>query len=68
MSIKFVRWADRDGKTVRWGNLIGCYRGQEFEETFSTEAEAVERERQANACEAISDKREPTPIKRAILH
>ncbi len=62
------RWAGRDGMTVSWGNMIGPYRGQEFTETFATEDEAVERERQANAGEAIGADRLPIAIKREQVH
>ena len=34
------------------GKVVGGYTGQAFTETFRTEAEAIERERQAKACEA----------------
>lgn len=66
-TIKLTRWAKRKGTTVLWGNMVGCYSGQQFEETFATEAEAVERERQALACEAIGDKREPIAVQRKII-
>lgn len=62
------RWADRKGCVVRWGNLVGPYRGQEFEEEFRTEEEAMQRERQALACEPIPDDKEPIPIRRVNLH
>ena len=61
---KLRRWAERDGKTVKWGNIVGPYRGQEFEEEFGTEEEAIERQRQAVACEAIGDGREPVAVRR----
>ena len=61
------RWADRKGRTVKWGNIVGPYIGQEFEEKFSTTAEAKERERQVNALEPIGDTREPVPISRKRL-
>ena len=65
---KLTRWAERKGKIVRWGNIIGMWRGQEFEETFATEEEAIERERQALACEGIGDERLPIPVERKELH
>lgn len=61
---KLTRWAERKGLTVRWGNVIGGYCGQSFEETFATEKEARERERQALACEPIGDERPPIAQKR----
>jgi hypothetical protein len=42
--------------------------GQSFRETFATEAEAVERERQAKACEAIGADLEPKATARQELH
>ncbi len=65
---QFNRWAERKGRTVKWGNLVGPYRGQEFRETFKTEAQAKERERQAIAKEAISKDRKPIPLRRKQLH
>jgi len=67
MEFKLARWAERKGKIVKWGNMVGPYRGQEFEETFKTNKQAIERERQAKACEAIGDKRVPIPLKRVDL-
>ena len=67
MTFKLRRWAGRKGKTVEWGNVIGPYVGQSFRETFSTEAEAIERKRQAEACEAIGRDREPIAIERVPL-
>ena len=68
INMELKRWADRKGTTVEWGNLVGCYRGQEFRETFATEEDAIERERQAIACEDIGDSRKPIAIKREKLH
>lgn len=62
------RWANRKGTTVEWGNVIGGYNGQSFRETFATEDEAIERERQAIACESIPNDREPIATERADLH
>lgn len=67
MTYKLSRWAKREGKTVSWGNVIGPYLGQAFEETFATEDEAKERQRQAEACESIGDDRPPVPLKRTDL-
>lgn len=64
---KLARWADRKGKIVKWGNMVGPYCGQEFEEEFATESQAKERERQVLACEAIGDDREPVAIKRKVI-
>lgn len=58
------RWAERKGCLVRWGNIVGPFCGQEFTETFATEAEAQERERQALALEAIPDDRAPVALTR----
>jgi len=58
-----ARWAERKGKTVEWGNIIMGMCGQQFRETFKTEKQAEERERQAKAGESIGD-RKPIPIKR----
>ncbi len=60
---QLVRWADRTGTTVRRGNLVGPYRGQEFEETFATEEAAIERERQALAKEPIGPDRPPVAVR-----
>jgi hypothetical protein len=65
--LKLKRWAERKGCTVEWGNMVGSYLGQSFRETFQTEAEAVERERQALACEDIGDDRVPVPLRRDCL-
>ena len=65
---ELTRWADRTGKTVKWGNNVMGFRGQEFSETFATEEEAIERERQAKAGEAIGDNRKPIALKRIQLH
>ncbi len=62
--ITLQRYADRNGCVVHWGNMVGPYMGQEFEETFATEAEAKERERQALALEAITVDRAPVAITR----
>ena len=62
------RWAKRDGCTVEWGNVVGGHRGQEFRETFAVKREAIEREKQANAGEAIREDRKPIAIKREQLH
>ncbi len=67
-TIKLNRWAERKGNIVRWGNVIGSYCGQEFEEEFNSEEEAIERERQAKACEAIGAEREPVAIRRTQLN
>lgn len=61
------RWAERKGTILRWGNVIGTYAGQEFEETFRTVAQAKERERQALAGEAIGPVREPVALRRRDL-
>lgn len=66
--LELVRWADRKGCVVQWGNIVGAYRGQEFEEEFATEIDAEERERQAKAGEAISADREPVAVCRRRLH
>jgi hypothetical protein len=68
VEFKLRRWALRRGLVVEWGNVVGPYRGQEFRETFRNEAEARERERQANACESIGDERPPVAVKREQLH
>jgi len=68
MQVQLNRWAMRDGKTVEWGNVVVGFRGQEFTESFSTEAEAIERERQANAGEAIGADRSPIAWKREQTH
>lgn len=68
LEAKLSRWAERNGKVVRWGNIIGGFCGQEFEETFETEKEAIERERQAINCEAIGDKRQPIATHRVRSH
>ena len=60
---KLTRYADRKGCMVHWGNIIGGFLGQEFKETFKTEAEAIERERQALANEIIEIGRYPRAIK-----
>lgn len=60
--LELKRWAQRDGCTVEWGNIVGCYLGQQFRETFATEEQAIERERQAKACEAIGAEREPVAL------
>ena len=62
------RWARRDGTTVEWGNVVAGMSGQSFRETFATEAQAVERERQARAGEAIGADREPVAASRQELH
>ena len=62
--IKLKRYAVRRGKVVEWGNVVGPYVGQQFEETFATEAEAEERERQALACEPIRTERAPIALER----
>jgi hypothetical protein len=62
------RWAQRDGATVEWGNVVAGMSGQSFRETFATEAEAIERERQARAGEAIGADREPKATARQELH
>ena len=62
MEIKLRRWAERTGCTVKWGNIIGSYVGQEFCEVFKTEADAITRERQALACEPIGKDREPVAV------
>ena len=56
------RWAQRDGSTVTWGNVIGGMSGQSRRQTFATEADAIERERQALACESLGAEREPIPV------
>ena len=61
---KLERWAQRDGCVVCWGNVVMGRCGQEFRETFATENEARERERQALAGEAIEDDRFPVPVGR----
>ena len=67
MNFKLNRWAKRTGTTVEWGNLIGPFVGQSFRETFSTEDEAIERQRQAKACESIGVDREPIALERLDL-
>jgi hypothetical protein len=44
--------------------VIGAYQGQSFTETFASVGEAMERERQALACEPIGAKREPIALAR----
>ena len=68
LEYKLRRWAERKGKIVRWGNVVGPYRGQEFEEEFGTEEEAKERERQAVACEPIGNESEPVAVRRIQRH
>jgi hypothetical protein len=68
MTLELHRWAERKGTTVTWGNIVGQYNGQSFRETFATEAEAIERERQARACEPIGAAREPIAAERVNLH
>jgi hypothetical protein len=65
--IQLQRWAERKGTTVTWGNVIGGMQGQMFRETFSTEEDAIERERQALAGEGIGNKREPIAVAREDL-
>ena len=67
METKLRRWAERNGRTVEWGNLVLGHRGQEFRETFATEEQAAERERQALACEPIGVTREPVAVRRESL-
>ena len=67
LTAKLSRWAERKGNTVEWGNIIGGYIGQTFRETFNTEAEAIEREKQALACEPIGEDRQPIAIERVRL-
>lgn len=62
MGLTITRWAERAGRVVRWGNLIGSHRGQEYRETFRTVQEARERERQALANEPISRDRPPIAL------
>jgi hypothetical protein len=64
----FKRWAKRDGVMVEWGNIVAGMAGQSFREVFATEGEAVERERQALAKEAIGDDRAPVAVRRETLH
>lgn len=64
MDLKLRRWAKREGKTVEWGNVVGYLQGQSFTETFATEEDAQERERQAMALEAIGKDREPVALTR----
>ena len=61
------RWANRAATTVEWGNLVGGFRGQSFRETFATEADAIERERQATAGESIGVDRAPIALTREDL-
>jgi hypothetical protein len=67
----FSRWAEREGPVVKWGNTVisqvGVFHGQSFRETFATEAEAIERERQALANEAIGEGRAPVAVSREVL-
>lgn len=65
--IRLVRWVKRDGLVVTWGNIIEAYQGQSCRDTMATEADAIERERQANACESLADDREPVPTLRQRL-
>ena len=67
MEFKLTRWAERKGTVVEYGNIVGPYLGQQFREEFATEADAIERERQAKACEPITDDRMPVPLKRERL-
>jgi len=67
MDFKLKRWAERTGKTVCWGNIVGPWLGQEFEELFRTEEEAKERERQALAGEPIGKTREPIAVRRKTI-
>lgn len=64
MSTEFKRWAEIDGATVRWGNVIGGFIGQTFCETFATAEDAIERRRQALALEPIGKEREPVALTR----
>lgn len=64
---RFQRYAERRGKTVEWGNIIGPYIGQQFRETFATEEEAEERKRQALALEPIGSNRPPIAVSREKL-
>jgi len=64
LNFELRRYADREGCAVQWGNIVGTFLGQEFKEVFATETEAIERERQALANEAIGDDRKPIAIKR----
>jgi hypothetical protein len=68
----FSRWARRHGCVVEWGNNVvaagAVFSGQSFRETFASEAEAIERERQALAKEDIGAERAPIAIARDILH
>lgn len=61
---QLTRWAERAGRTVEWGNVIGSMRGQSFRETFATEAQAIERVRQALDSEAIDGDRAPVATTR----
>ena len=66
MEPKLNRWAERKGRTVKWGNVVMGMCGQQFEETFASVEEAKERERQALACEPIGN-RLPIPIERKAI-
>ena len=68
MQVQLNRWAMRNGNVVEWGNVVGGFCGQEFREVFATEAEAVERERQAKELEAIGADRLPIALSRKERH
>ena len=40
MTISSKRWAETDGRKVRWGNVIGGYSGQSGVYTFSSKRDA----------------------------
>jgi len=65
---KLLRWTNRLGNTVEWGNNVMGFRGQAFRETFNSEEEAIERERQAHAGEAITTARLPVAVTRTQLN
>lgn len=52
---RMVRWAERKGGRIGWGNVVGAYQGQTVRETFRTEDEAHERERQVMEVDGNGD-------------
>ena len=64
---RLARWASRSSTTVEWGNVVGGFAGQSFSETFATEGEAMERERQALAGEPVGEERAPLAVVRRRL-
>ena len=65
--LQLKRYADRKGKTVHWGNIIGGFCGQEFIEEFATESQAKTREKQAKSGQAIPNDCKPIPKKKTVI-